>query len=197
MPPPPAPNVDARLTEIQTSLTELLERLDVLNDRITRLEQGGQAPQPIQAPAPAPRRTGEAPALHPSSQSLAGARLAETYRSALMLYGKGKFDEARKAFQQVFDSDPAGDLADNALYWIGETYYSAGDYPSALRYDERVVKDFAEQNKAPDALFKIALIQEKTGDLVLARTTLEEVINRYPFSTAAAAAKAELKRIRY
>ena len=123
--------------------------------------------------------------------------LADDYRNALMLYGRGKFDDARRAFQQVFDQDPAGDLADNSLYWIGETYFAAGNYSEAMKYYKRVTVEFAEQNKAPDALFKIALSFEKTSDLGMAKQTLEEVIRRYPYSSAAASSKLELKRIKY
>ncbi len=200
-PMPPAPqqqSADARLSELQTSMTELLERLDVLNERIARLEAAGAVAVPAPRRQPAPLADPqENAATVPVSRSLAGAELAERYRAALMLYGGGKFPEARKAFQQVFDTDPAGDLADNALFWIAESYYSAADYANALRHYRRVVNEFREENKAPDALLKIALTQEKTGDLMLARQTLNEVAIRYPYSTAAATAKAELKRIQY
>src|SRR5205085_2916827 len=106
-------------------------------------------------------------------------------------------DDARRTFQKVFDDDPTGDLADNALFWIGETYFAAGNYAEATKYYKRVTVEFSEQNKAPDALFKIALAFEKTSDLGMAKKTLDEVIQRYPYSSAAASAKQELKRIRY
>ena len=162
------------------------------SERIARLvgcrSGGGQAPTPV--------RTGEAPVLH-GNNPLAGAQLADTYRNALMLFGRGKMDDARKTFQQVFDQDPSGDLADNALFWIGETYYTANNYSEAMKYYKRVTVEFSEGNKAPDALFKIALAFEKTSDLGMAKQTLDEVVRRYPFSSAAASAKQELKRIRY
>jgi TolA-binding protein len=60
-----------------------------------------------------------------------------------------------------------------------------------------VTTEYAESNKAPDALFKTAVAYEKAGDLGVAKTTLEEVISRYPYSGPAASAKLELKRIRY
>jgi hypothetical protein len=46
----------ARMDALQTSMTELLERLDVMNDRIAKLESA-PVPQPIAIVAPA--RTGE------------------------------------------------------------------------------------------------------------------------------------------
>lgn len=207
-----APSSDARLDQLQTSLTELLERLDVLNDRIARLENGETrtaavatvAPAPVVIPAPvatpAPAAAAEpqpAPAVVDNNRALRGAQLADNYRNALMLYGKGRTAESRAVFQQIFDADPAGELADNALYWIGETYFAAGDYANAMKFYSRVTKEYAEQNKAPDAMFKMGLAFEKTGDLAMARQSFDETIRRYPYSTPAASAKLELKRIRY
>ena len=198
---------DARLAEMQTSMTELLERIDVLNARIARLEAAPppesrvavQTPPRVVEPAarpalePAPVRATPAPVSGP----LQNAAIADNYRGALILYGKGRMADARVALQQVFDADPSGDLADNALYWIGETYFAASDFTNAMRAYERVTKEYPEQNKAPDAMFKIGLTFEKTGDLGMARKTFDEVIRRYPYSTAASSAKLELKRVKY
>ena len=196
---PPAPAgaqpTDARIAEMQTTMTELLERIDVLNDRIAKLEAAQPAP-PVRTVAvektPAPQ-----PQPRPQSKPLASASIAENYRSAIMLFGKNRLADARTVFQQVFDADPTGDLADNALFWIGETYYVSGDYATAMRYYTRVVKEYGDQNKAPDAMYKLALTYEKSGDVGMARTTLEECVRKYPYSTPAAMAKVELKRIKY
>jgi tol-pal system protein YbgF len=223
VPPPDAPvaatnpATDSRLSDIQTSMTELLERMDVLNARIARLESGQsearpvvQAPRSVEvAPVSAPRVAAAPPApvaaLEPSvvrapstaSSPLQSAAIADNYRAALIAYGKGRMPEARAILQQVFDADPSGDLADNALYWIGETFYAGGDYSSAMRAYERVTKEYPEQNKAPDAMFKIGMTFEKTGDLGMARKTFDEVVRRYPYSTAASSSKLELKRVKY
>jgi tol-pal system protein YbgF len=222
LPPVPIPQAEkealnpppSALAEVQTQLTELLERLDVLNARIAKLESGGQAPSPVPIPAavvpvPVPRPAPEpaqpaqpAPArapivVHTETSSTKLADIADAYRNALMLFGKGRHAESRAAFQHVFDADPNGELADNALYWIGETYFAAGDYSNALRYYERVTKEYADQNKAPDAMLKMGLTFVKSGDLAMARRTFEEVVKKYPYSTPAASAKYELKRIKY
>ena len=97
----------------------------------------------------------------------------------------------------MFDADPAGDLADNALFWIGETYYATASYSDAMRYYARVAKDYAEQNKAPDAIFKMGITYVKTGDLGMARRTFEECIAKYPYSTPASSARMELQKIKY
>jgi tol-pal system protein YbgF len=211
---------DPRIGELQTQLTELLERIDVLNSRIAQLENVGPAfsaagssvasSEPAPAAAPQPARPAVSAGLKPAATSAAapaesvqpqraliGAQIAESYRQAIILFGRGRHAEARRAFEGVYESDSSGDLADNALFWIGETYFAAKDYTNAVRYYMRVVNDYSSQNKAPDALLKTAIVQARTGDLALARRTLQQVIERYPYSSSASSAKAELERIKY
>ena len=191
---------DAQIAELRTQMTELLERLDVLNDRISRLEQAQselQSLPPRAAEAPGPTHAPQPVAPAQQSAAMISAQIATAYRDAIVLYGRNRMADARTAFQHVFDADPHGELADNALFWIGETYYSAGQYGEAMRYYTRVTRDFSDQNKAPDAMYKLALAYEKTSDLELAQKTLQDLIARYPYSSPAASAKAELKRIKY
>ncbi len=200
-----APAPDPRVNELQTQLTELLERIDVLNQRIAQLEEQRESAPDIgrasaRPTAPAPQRVETRPASAPAPQpqrAVVGAQIAEDYRQAIMQFGRGRHGEARRTFEAVYEADPSGDLADNALFWIGETYFAAKDYTNAVRYYMRVVNDYPSENKAPDALFKTAMAQERTGDLALARRTLQQVIARYPYSSPASSAKAELERIRF
>lgn len=201
---PVTPAPDPRVGELQTQLTELLERIDVLNHRVAQMEEGAaSAPvsQTVAQPSPMPEVSRAQPAApmqaQPQQRALIGADIAENYRQAIMLVGRNRHSDARRAFEAVYQADPNGDLADNALFWIGETYFAARDYTNAVRHYMRVVNDYSTQNKAPDALFKTAVAQERTGDLALARRTLQQVIERYPYSTSASSAKAELQRIKY
>ena len=192
-PPPQATAaVDPQIAALQASMTEMLERLDVMNDRITKLET-----QPSGAPAPSPARAAEGSGAPPRPSPLRAADVATSYRNALALYGRSDWPRARAAFQQIFDADPSGELADNALFWIGGTFYQAGSYNDAIGYYKRVVDEYPDQNKAPDAMYMLALAYEKTSDLALARTTLQQVIARYPYSAPASSAKSELNRIKY
>lgn len=191
-----APVADPQIAALQTSMTELLERLDVMNDRMTRLEKAAEE-RPAPSPVPSPARPALTPAPAVRLTPMRAASIADTYRNAITLFGKNRYAEARAAFQQVFDADSSGELADNALFWIGETYFAGADYNNAIRYYKRVADEFGDQNKAPDALYKLAISYEKTSDLAQARTTLQEVIARYPYSAPASSARSELNRIKY
>lgn len=188
----PAPAVDPRIAEMQVLLGELLDRIEVMNSRLARLEAGAPAPAAAEAPA---RTT--PPGSQPRRASPSPATIGDSYRDALILFGRGRIDDARAAFEDIFDSDPGGDLADNALYWIGETWFVQGRYHQAIDVYRRLVAEYGEQNKAPDALLKTGLAYAKLGDLDMARSTLVSLTERYPYSTPAATARHELERIKY
>jgi tol-pal system protein YbgF len=209
---------DPRVSELHVLVSELLDRMEVLNARIQKLESGApnvpapavrsSSPAAAARPTPAPSASSVAtrPAAPPPSPAVqrrpAGApmttaQIGDRYKDGLVLFGKGQIDNARRAFEEVFAADQAGELADNAVYWIGETYFVTGKYTEAMAQYRKIAADYADQNKAPDALLKMGMVQAKLGDLVLARQTFDQVIQTYPYSTAAASAKAELKRIQY
>jgi tol-pal system protein YbgF len=213
--PSPTPMTDPRVSELQVMVSELLDRIEVLNARIQKLESGApnvpaspvRSSSPAARPTPAPSAVAAArPAATPSTPPvqrrpagapLTTAQIGDRYKDGLVLFGKGQIDNARRAFEEVFAADQAGELADNAVYWIGETYFVTGKYNEAMAQYRKIAADYADQNKAPDALLKMGMVQAKLGDLVLARQTFDQVIQTYPYSTAAASAKAELKRIQY
>lgn len=186
---------DPRVGELQVMVAELLDRVEVLSSRLQRVEAGApeRAAAGSSSPANSPSRSSGAE----SRPRLAPAQVADTYRQAMEMYGKGEIDRSRATFQRVFDADPSGDLADNALYWIGETYYSTGKYGEAIAQYQKIQRDYASANKAPDAILKMGMAYARQGDLSLARRTYEMLIERYPYSTAAAAARAEIRRVAY
>lgn len=189
-PPPP----DPRIAEMQILLGELVDRIEVMNARLQRLEAGAPPPQatPQQRPAPAPSQP-----RRPATPTPSPANIGEAYREALTLYGRGRIDDSRAAFERILAADSSGDLADNALYWIGETHFVQGKFNEAIDSYRRLVSEYGDQNKAPDALMKMGLSYARLGDLGMARTTLESLIERYPYSTPAAAARLELERLKY
>lgn len=205
-----APAPDPRVAEMQVLLNELLDRMEVLTARLAALESGAVTPAPQAAVAPRrPLGGGPVAAAQPATprepppqRATAPARPAQVaigdrYREAIALFGKGRLDDARAAFEQIFASDPGNDLADNALYWIGETHYVQGRFAEAIDAYRRIVAEYGQENKAPDAMLKIGMSQSRLGDLAMARSTFEHLVERFPYSTAAAIARQEVERIRY
>ena len=103
-----------------------------------------------------------------------------------------KVSETRLAFVRRF---PQHDLADNAQDWLAETFYARADYKTAAPEFRAVIRLWPSGNKAPDALLKFAYCMLADGRAVEGRTTLQEVVDHYPRTEAAALAQKRLAEL--
>ena len=77
------------------------------------------------------------------------------YKLAYGLVESGQTRAARILFEEFLEKWPKDDYSDNALYWIGESYYAEKNYRKAALTFQRVRKDFKRGDKAPDSLLKL------------------------------------------
>ena len=92
-----------------------------------------------------------------------GAAKNSLYSYAIELNRQKKYNEARAKFQEFIKKYPKDQLAGNAQYWIGETYYSVNDMNNAMKAFQDVINKFPKSNKIPDAMLKIGYVPGKTG----------------------------------
>jgi len=125
----------------------------------------------------------------------AGGSEQATYDAAMAALRGGNYDKAAAAFREVVTNYPTGDLASNAQFWIGESYYTKGDLEGAITAYRKVLSDWPESRKAPDALVKLGFSLSDLKRTAEARNTLEDVIKKYPGTTASQLAAERLKRL--
>lgn len=118
------------------------------------------------------------------------------YDAGSNAFRRGDFSAAVRAFDTFLVDFPGSQLAANAQYWIGISYFNLKDYPKSRAAQEVVLRRYPDSPKAPDALLAIASVQQETGDLGSARNTLADVISRYPSSEAATKARTRLAQLR-
>jgi tol-pal system protein YbgF len=117
------------------------------------------------------------------------------YNAAFEKLKAGNYSEAIVAFQGFMNHYPSSNLLDNAQYWIGEAYYVTRDYEHAARAFGAVGERWPTSRKAPDALLKLGFTQAEQKHLTEARTTLGQVVERYPGSDAARLAQERLQKL--
>lgn len=100
------------------------------------------------------------------------------YEKAQKLYRAGNYVDAVIMFKKHVSSFPQSTLADNAQYWIGEGYYSQGDYNRALEEFEKV-STFPDKSKVPDALLREGYCYQQLGNYPKAREIFSQVIDTY------------------
>lgn len=155
------------------------------------------APPAASAPVPGAAAPPPSGAVNPPPGSLAAA--AQAGEDPQVLYDRGytlfhqkSYDLAEATFRTFMTRFPDSDLADNALFWIGESHYARGDYPAALGAFAETVARFPQGNKVSDALLKAGRCLEQMGRIDEATSTYHEVEQRFPGSVAAAGAKERL-----
>jgi tol-pal system protein YbgF len=93
-------------------------------------------------------------------------------------------------------SYPSSDNADNAQFWIGETFYQEKSYEKAILEYQKVIEKYPRGNKVPAALLKQGLAFLNLKDRVNSRLIFEELVRKYPNTSEAKAASDKLKELR-
>ena len=118
------------------------------------------------------------------------------YLTTFDLLKNGKYDDAIRGFRSMLDKWPQGKYADNATYWMGESFYVKADYKSALNAFQSVLSKFPSSSRAPDAMLKVGLSQLELKQTDQGRATLQKVMQTYPTANAASLAKQRLESIK-
>jgi tol-pal system protein YbgF len=188
-------NSDGRQRELYVDVDRRLQSLE------QQQQQRAFTPPPAAA-APSTLTPQERSAEPPADASRAAAappRPAGTdqqnYQAAFDLIQARKYEEAGRAFTQFLTGFPTSPLADNAQYWLAETFYVRGQFQPALGEFQKVMDQYPQSAKLPDALLKVGYCQAELGQRDAARTALQQVVRQFPDTTAARLASQRLERL--
>lgn len=171
--------------EVQThELNQLKARQrDTYNDvdrRLQQLEKRG-----ANDPAPS-SNTAERAA------PIAAVAEQQAYDVAFNALKQKQYDRAEKGFRDFVGRYPQSALADHAQYWLAESLYAKEDYKAASTEFSRVIQLYPTSSKLPDAMLKIGYIQADTNQADQARKNFQEIVKRFPNSSAARLAQKRL-----
>ena len=133
--------------------------------------------------------------LSPGQLPLPGGSDRDNYQAAFELLKQQRYEPAAIAFKQFLVSYPDSELADNAQYWLAESYYVTKKFDEALAAFELVISNYARSRKVPDALLKIGYCNYELKRFEVARAALARVEADYPETTAARLAGKRLSRM--
>jgi len=119
----------------------------------------------------------------------------EVFEMAYADYTKGNYDLAIEGFkiyrQQYFDSP----LADDALYWIGECFYSLKKYDEAIEQLNLLIFNYPQGNNVPGAYLKKGMSFTALGKKEEALSVFKLLINKYPNEEETKIAQQKIKEI--
>lgn len=162
-----------------------------------------QAPPPADVPEVRPPLEEDAalvgvgePEVESRAAPTTGAAEKAAYDRAFQALKELRYADAAQLFQEFLDQYPASDYADNAQYWLGESYYVTRNYEIALDAFQGLLDNYSDSSKVPDALLKIGYTHYELKNWDQARAALSQVEQQYPDTTLARLAASRLKSMR-
>ncbi|MEK7825486.1 MAG: tol-pal system protein YbgF [Nitrospirota bacterium] len=125
-----------------------------------------------------------------------GANPSEVYSQAYSDYVRGNYDLAIMGFQNYIAQYPNANQAQDAHYWVGESFYGKGEYQKAIDAFERFIKRYPRSDKIVTVLLKEGYAHNELGDKANSRQFLNRVISEFSLSEEAKLAKAKLSEIK-
>jgi tol-pal system protein YbgF len=147
------------------------------------------------ADVPGPQEEKPSPKKKPKPEPKPAPAGQAQYKKALSLLQNGKPDQARSAFNGFMEDHPDSSLVPNAMYWLGETYYSQKDYAQAILSFKDVPRRFPDHPKAAAAVLKTAMSYQKLGDKNNAVFYYRALLDDYPDSRPAELARSKLAEL--
>ncbi len=99
------------------------------------------------------------------------------YQKGRLLHLLGKNEDSILVLSDFCHKNSDSPVYPSALYWIAEDFYTEYNFDSALAIYERIVKDFPDCEKVPDARYRIEMILQRSREeklLYLLKVTGEE-----------------------
>ena len=115
------------------------------------------------------------------------------YDNAFQALKELRYADAAQLFQDFLAQYSNSEYADNAQYWLGESYYVTRNYDIALGAFQSLIDDYPDSSKVPDALLKIGYTHYELKNWDRARAALSQVEQDYPNTTLARLASSRLK----
>ncbi len=177
-----------KVEQLTHELAQTKEQLTKMNADIdVRFKLLEQEKTPAHTESPDKTKTPDIPQKTPETQ----------YDEAYKLLREGKHVAAEKAFLAFIKNNPKHDLAGNANYWLGETYYARGQYEQAAPIFAEGFTTYKNNSKAPDNLLKLGLTMNKLGKKEEACEAFAALPDEFPkaVQTTLTRAKDEAKKL--
>ncbi len=107
-----------------------------------------------------------------------------------------KYAAAAEQFLNFVGQYPNSEYADNAQYWLGESYYVTRNYDIALEAFQGLLSDYPDSPKIADGLLKIGYTHYELKQWDQARAALVQVQEQYPDTTLARLAGSRLRSMK-
>lgn len=180
-------SLSAQIAQLQDKLEDTNYRLAQVSQQIAATNQDLKAARSTTPVAGAQSDAPVPPTATSDPETL--------YQTSYSDYLRGNYDLAMLGFKQYLEAFPETDLADNAIYWIGECFYRQQKYVEAIAEYDRVLKQFPRSDKTASAQLKKGFALLEQGQRKEGIAQLQGVAKSFPSSDEANLAKQRLQSL--
>lgn len=120
----------------------------------------------------------------------------DLYERALADLRAGAYLGAQTDFEQMLTRFPAHELAGNAQYWLGETFYVRRQFKRAAEAFLSGYTTYQQSAKAPDSLLKLGMTLAAMGEKKTSCDAFKELGLKFPQAPQAIAKRAQIEKSR-
>jgi tol-pal system protein YbgF len=188
-------DMQVRLGELSSQIEQLQAQLEDTNQRLNQVSQAiattNQELRAIRtAPPPAPPAEGE-----PGPAVIITSDPESLYQTAYNDYLRGSYDAAVREFEEYLANFPDTELADNAVYWIGESFYRQRKFRQAIEQFNTVLDRYPRSDKVPSAALKKGYAHLELGERSQGVAQLQYVLRQFPGGDEANLAAQRLREL--
>jgi tol-pal system protein YbgF len=195
-------DLGTRVDSFSDELAKFSGRLDLLQRTIdaarTEVAQVKQDQQALGTRMDSiEKQLGIQPGGQPGPTSLpAGVDKQTVFDGAYQKLQAGQYDDARREFRLFVQAFPQDDKADDALFYVGESFFRQKDYEKAIAEYQRVIDTYPKGDMADDSFLQAGQAALSKGWCVDAGAYFGELVRRYPTSTLAKTARTKLDYVK-
>jgi tol-pal system protein YbgF len=180
-----------KLDETNVRLTSLSQDVDGLREIIPQAggapvtPTGSADPGAPQTPGAAPSPGAGVPAPVAAMPTGTGTTPKRLYDTAYADYTAGQWSLAVQGFETYLKTYPKSDMADDAQYYVGESYSGDSKFREAVVAYERMIRDYPQSDILPEAWYKVGITYERLAQPDRARAAYEFAVKTFPESNDA------------
>jgi len=190
-------DMQVRLQELSGQIDQLQAKLEDTNYRIAQLSQTiaatNQELKAVRTSPPVAPPPGDEP--DPGRRVIVTSDPESLYQTAYNDYLRGNYDLAVREFQEYLANFPDTELADNAVYWIGEANYRQRRFRQAIEQFDAVLNRYPRSDKVPSAALKKGYAHLELGERSQGVVQLQYVVRQFPNSDEANLARQRLREL--
>ena len=182
----------ADLMEIKNASLPLLQQIEQAEDSEESQEEEQQPTAADDTGETLQQEEGEEESKSPLPPNLSPQ---EIYNMAYADYLKGNYALAIDGFKIYLDNFSQSPFADNALYWIGECYFSQKEYEEAIsRYNELIL-NFPLGDKVPASYLHKGISMMELDRNEEALSVFKLMVSKYPLEEVTKIAQEKIKEL--